>query len=207
MTTSLFLGGTACGQIIMPLLSRLLQNHFGFSGATLILSAIFLNTCVSFALLRPLPKDKDIAIKQVKSEKESTETQEPFLESGDVNCSQQRKEKSSSTNVILIIVRDIVKGTSENMKGIRYPNLLIVSLSLSFMVAGFVNYVSLAPFAVVNAGYSKEVASLGLSATGAGNILTRLIMIFIADKKWLNKRNLYIAGVAGIVVFASCKIP
>ena len=109
---------------------------------------------------------------------------------------QKEKTKSSLKEIFL----DILISVWKNMSKIRYPKLSIVSGSMSFMIVGFVNYVSMVPIALLNEGYSRQVASYGLSAVGIGNILTRFVMIVISDKKWLDRRKLFIFGLVCVFI-------
>lgn len=70
------------GQFLGPPLISILQNHYGFQGATLILGGIILNCCVSAAVFHPVEwhyKHREPEVTMVIQNRQSTHKEKTHL--------------------------------------------------------------------------------------------------------------------------------
>uniref|UniRef100_A0A2P2I2K3 Monocarboxylate transporter 6-like n=1 Tax=Hirondellea gigas TaxID=1518452 RepID=A0A2P2I2K3_9CRUS len=203
MASSFFLAGAALGQIVIPLTIRNLQDEFGFAGATLIHGGILLNCCVAAALFRPLNKTRKEYLKKNSSSRSNgiaesnNENTINLLEATNPSHNTQLRSKTRNNSCFRTaykVCSDIASTTIKNMKELKNPRMILVTLSLSFIVIGYINFISMVPFALMSQNYTAQDASLSVSLSGVGNVLTRIIISFIIDKNWFNKRAAYISG-------------
>lgn len=225
MATTIFLAGISFGQMVVPLLISGLQEKYGFSGATLIHGGVLLNSCVACALFRPVKKKK-VHDKRSKAPKKSpansventgtssfnVEVCGPLLgPKGPTNIRYQEEGRTKPEMVEPLqedsgsIISNIVKTTKENLKGMRNARMVLVTLSLSCNLIGMVNFISLIPFAMTEAGFTMKQATFSVSVTGVGSIITRVLFSFIVDKESINRKFLYVFGIILTSICSLCK--
>ena len=202
MATAIFLSGISLGQIIVPLLTRVLQEYFGYSGAILIHGAILLNSVVACSLFRPVKTRSETSKLQLKR---SIIEHEKLINEQD-NQIKENIPKVGYSNKVRKNCCEIISSVVNNLKGLRNTRMLVVCFSMACLIIGFINFISLVPFAMISYGYSSHETSLAVASGGAGNMIMRVLMSFVADRPWLNKKLCFITGtvVASICSAGKC---
>ncbi|KAK4310757.1 hypothetical protein Pmani_017696 [Petrolisthes manimaculis] len=94
IATAVMMGGICFGQIVGPPVARLLQEEYGYKGATLILGAILLHSCIGASFFHP----PEWYLKPSTKEEEEVEEKE------DYNDTKKQGEK-------LLINKELTRGT------------------------------------------------------------------------------------------------
>uniref|UniRef100_A0A6A7FT22 Monocarboxylate transporter 12-B-like n=2 Tax=Hirondellea gigas TaxID=1518452 RepID=A0A6A7FT22_9CRUS len=183
--TAIIMAGIAAGQIFVPLLLRMLQDKYGFMGATLIFSAIVSNCCVAALTFHPVTnhvKKKRVLMMQESQGKQSFPNhQYDTKEAGTVTESNARTV-------------NILKATLKNVLEMRRLEVTLMTLGFSLLLVGYVNFIAQLPFAMYFKGHSLDEASWCVSLSAIGNTLTRILVSCVSDRKWFSRKICYITG-------------
>lgn len=177
IANSIMATGFSISQIAMPPLITLLQEEFGFKGATLITGALVLNCCVAAMVLHPVEWHTDkpytyfTTVDQVKGPEVKTGTSKP------AGC-----------------LKRVIKTAIYNLQFLKSFPVVLVVLVLTISVVVTVNVFTLAPFAMQEAGFSQREASLCLSVAGGFNLASRLAIGFLACCPAVRATHVFLAG-------------
>lgn len=215
LATSIMFGAGCMGQFICPPITRLLQDHYGFRGATLIQGAILLHSCIGACFYHPVEWHLKKSHKQL--ENSSTEEKEVLKiapKNGELNCKSGTKKTPS--RVVLLDKRKsnnnsrflfncnslmrIVHSTISDLGVLRSPRTCIIALGTALCISGYYNFLMMVPFTVQEDGHSLDVAAWCLSTYSITNLVVRIMVPALSDFSWFNMRLCYIAGYAIISV-------
>ncbi|RXG72250.1 Monocarboxylate transporter 9 [Armadillidium vulgare] len=89
----------------------------------------------------------------------------------------------------------IFKSTYSSLKSLKYYESSTYFLGeLWFIIKGIVNFQMFVPFVIINAGYSLETAAWCSSLASIGNVVGRIIMTLLSDRKFFNVRYGFMFG-------------
>ncbi|XP_042877166.1 monocarboxylate transporter 6-like isoform X2 [Penaeus japonicus] len=171
--------GISTGQMAGPILISYLQELYGFSGGTLILSAIVLNCCVGASVLHPVEWHTNNKKRRKKNDRGE---HEPIL--------------SKEERGVLGATARFFNNVFNNLLLLRSPRVFIIALGSSLNTTGFLNFLMMAPFALQAAGHSLEESSWCMSVFGLCNLVTRLVVSSLTDLPNFSKRGCYMTGTA-----------
>ena len=89
--------------------------------------------------------------------------------------------------------------------------VLVNGLSISIFVTGYVNFLMLLPYMMVEQGFSYQSAAWVISISSAFNTLSRASMTVFADKPWFKTKIAYmisstVAGIFNLGMLNLCKL-
>ncbi|XP_042228886.1 monocarboxylate transporter 5-like isoform X2 [Homarus americanus] len=193
-----FMAGTSVGQFIAPHLITFLQDRYAFTGATLILGAIVLNTSVAAATFHPVswhtghldcetgkPFPEKVFLRQSAS---SRQLNSNLASSNQVTSNR----KSRKMNGLLLRV---AQSTLRDLGILRSPRALIIAVSSTLVVNGYLNFIMMVPFMVQEAGHSPQSSAWCVSVSGVFNLLTRLAMSAFSECPCFNMHICYVVGI------------
>lgn len=224
LANALMMAGTCIGQILGPLLIRLLQDEYGYRGATLVLGAILSNVLIGTAFFHPVEwhlkktHQHDISPRQDSSpdkrtgEEESNPSEEQVEWASLVTQARSRGEDGSVTTEAhethpLVVAPRRGGGSSElwirvgrsilsDLGILKSPRALIIALGSCCFIIGYYNFLMMVPFAMQTAGHSLADAANCISASAVTNLSLRLLASALSDCAWFNMRAVYMTGLA-----------
>ncbi|KAB7505149.1 Monocarboxylate transporter 14 [Armadillidium nasatum] len=198
--------GYCLSGFISPVIANYLLENYGYVSATAISGAFLLNQCVGASLYQPVkwhmkPSKKITVVKKesqdlVKWKKESEET-DLIEKVHDISC---KKPQTSNTqhenkNVAGKMLRDqkstnkfmkVLQSTFTNLKSLKYMRVHLIAWSYFAVMFGVSNFFMWIPFVITNNGYSLEMATWCTSLSSIGNLIGRILMSLLADRKFFN---------------------
>ncbi|RXG51361.1 Monocarboxylate transporter 14, partial [Armadillidium vulgare] len=104
---------------------------------------------------------------------------------------------------------NVLKITYENTKSLKYMRVHLISWSYCGLMLGYINFQMWIPFVITNAGYSLELAAWCSSLASIGNIIGRIVMSVLSDRKFFNVNYGFMFGLLligiSIIVFSLVK--
>ncbi|RXG69603.1 hypothetical protein Avbf_09396 [Armadillidium vulgare] len=82
----------------------------------------------------------------------------------------------------------ILKSTYSSLKSLKYMRVQLISWGYCGLLLGYVNFRMFVPFVIINAGYSLETAAWCSSIGSIGNVVGRIIVTLLSDRKFFNVR-------------------
>ncbi|KAF2368354.1 Major facilitator superfamily [Trinorchestia longiramus] len=205
---AIIMTGVSTGQVIIPLLMRVLLDEYGFAGACLIFSGLVLNCAVVNLLLYPVPRRP--LLKGDKLYEAARKAQNNQISLKTKIDASKRIEKSNKKQL------ESVKTSSEKLKEVfkitwlhtcqlQHMTLLIVNLSFSLFVVGYGNFTALLPFAMAAKGHPDAKTAYSLSIGAAANTAVRIFISWTSDKDWFSRKICYILSsiVSGLSTLAT----
>ncbi|XP_068236064.1 monocarboxylate transporter 12-like [Palaemon carinicauda] len=159
--------GVSIGQAVGPVIITQLQNEFAYKGAIIVLSGIILHCCIGATAFHP----REWHLKNPRAE----------------------AKKLDSPGGFKLAFR-ILKTTLKTLTLMKSPVALIVALGGTFNVIGYLNFLTIMPFAMQEAGFSVEDAAAGLTISGITNLATRLCVSVMTDLPNFNMRLFFMFG-------------
>ena len=178
---------------MMPLLVRYLIDQYGNLGSILIYGGLLLNGCVVSALYRPVPRaaPKSGCSSTIHELKElKPETEEVLI----------KKENHES------LLQAIGKRFKDCLKMLTLFRVLINAISIACFAVGYVNFMMLVPYLMVDEGFSYQSAAYVMSTSAILSTVSRALMTVLADKKWFSVKIAYIVCSAVAGTFSTSKI-
>ncbi|RXG59731.1 Monocarboxylate transporter 9 [Armadillidium vulgare] len=213
------LGITAVGGslsiFIAPVISNYLLEIYGYEGAAIILGAITLNQCIGAMLYQPVEwhlkpiKSCLVAKKGSKddtewnrnsrkidpSESDNAKSSTKTMKKVTINEYKTQAENNKTTNQTLKnILMNILKSTFKNFKLLKYMRVIFIASSYAGFFTAYLNFDMWIPFVITNAGYSLEMAAWSASLASIGNVLGRILMTVLSDRKFFNASYSYMFG-------------
>lgn len=273
LANGIMMSGICMGQLVGPPFARYLQASFGFRGATLIIGAVALNSCIGASFFHPFEWHQ----KKVPAEEEPEEdmladtpvfpakakivgshdltrdlihspSQTSFVAEGDIDSgfavrarllgrlggrrasySSRRSSRYNSTLSLssldvgslaalpledepedeegegeegggdILIVR-VVKSLIRDLGAVKSLRACIVCLGATMCINGYLNFIMMVPFAMLEAGFSLNTSAWSISLYAACNMVTRFLVSTLSDWPFFNKRIVYMSG---FVIIAS----
>lgn len=192
------MAGTSVGLFIAPHLITYLQDLYTFKGATLILGAIVLNGCAAGATYRPASwymrhhrQGSSSATEDAQRRPLSTtitKNNPPKLLNG-------KHQSDKAAPCRRFFVTRVVLSTIRDLSILKSSRALIISLTSTLVMNGYLNFIMMVPFMVVEAKHTSRDAAWCVSVSGISNLLTRVIVSALADCSWFHLRGCYMAGI------------
>ncbi|RXG52527.1 Monocarboxylate transporter 9, partial [Armadillidium vulgare] len=88
----------------------------------------------------------------------------------------------------------ILKSTYNSLKLLKYMRVQLISWGYCGLLLGYVNFRMFVPFVIINAGYSLETAAWCSSLASIGNVVGRIVMTVLSDRKFFNVRYGFMFG-------------
>ncbi|KAF2368355.1 Major facilitator superfamily [Trinorchestia longiramus] len=206
--SAIIMTGVSMGQIVLPLLLRFLLDEYGFPGACLIFGGLLFN-CAALNLFhypaqkRPLIKG-DAMLKEVER-KSQTPLMHKRTIANNAHVDKFEKERAEISKTPYGIIREILRISWDRTCQLQHLTLLIVTLSFTFLIIGYVNLTVLLPFAMAAKGHHSAKASYCMSAGAVTNTSARVFVSLASDKKWFSRKLSFIFGsiVAALATFAT----
>ncbi|KAB7504479.1 Monocarboxylate transporter 12-B [Armadillidium nasatum] len=89
---------------------------------------------------------------------------------------------------------NVLKSTYNNLKSLKYMRVNLIAWGYCGLVLGYINFQMWIPFVITNAGHSLEMAAWCSSFASIGNVIGRLVMSLLSDRKFFNVRYGYMFG-------------
>ncbi|KAL7639977.1 UNVERIFIED_CONTAM: hypothetical protein RMT77_009391 [Armadillidium vulgare] len=83
---------------------------------------------------------------------------------------------------------NILKSTHNSLKLLKYLRVQLISWSDCGFLLGYANFRMFVPFVIINAGYSLKTAAWCSSLASIGNVVGRIVMTVLSDRKFFNVR-------------------
>ncbi|KAB7502098.1 Monocarboxylate transporter 9, partial [Armadillidium nasatum] len=207
--------GGSLSIFLAPVISNYLLEIYGYEGAAIILGAITLNQCIGAMLYQPVEwhlkpiKSCSVAEKGYKdptgwnrnpketdnSESDNTKSSTKIIKKVTINENKSQADNTKLTNQNLKnILTNILKSTFKNFKLLKYMRVIFISSSYAGFFIGYLNFDMWIPFVITNAGYSLEMAAWSSSLASIGNVVGRILMTVLSDRKFFNASYSYMFG-------------
>ena len=212
LATCLNAASVGISQMVMPQIIRILQENMGSFGSTIIYSGIILNSCVAAALFRPLPQMKENRESSLARRRNSGNLDVNALQKEEIKefifvASQQSLSvipnseistkltiKDNNSHIYKEIFSDIFQNIICCIYSLRSFKVLICGFGFSQFLIGYINFVMMIPFIVMEAGHSYETASYCMTSIAISNTTIRFLMAMLSDKSWFNIRAGFVSG-------------
>ncbi|KAK4317888.1 hypothetical protein Pmani_011067 [Petrolisthes manimaculis] len=175
------------GQFLGAPLISLLQTHYGYPGATLILGGIVLNCCVSAAVFHPVEWHY-----KCKRPKITSDSQNGHI------------TPTEGTQLRQLFIR-IIRSTLTDLEVLRSRRAIIIAFGATFIFSGYLQFLAFVPFAMQESGLSLDDAAWCISVSGITNMATRILVASLSDVSWFSFHKCYLFGsftiTAAIVAF------
>ncbi|CAG0883069.1 unnamed protein product [Darwinula stevensoni] len=168
-----FNASASIGRVLFPLIIDALLSYYGSRGTFLILSGVAANTLVAAGLLHPIER-------HCRSDK---------------GCHRLLPREKALKPLL-------AKEVEKMQKGLRNPLLLLVTLSDSLFWMSFSNFNFLLPIFVQEKGFGRQQAAVLLSVASSVDIVARIGLPVLVDRKLVHPRDGYIAGLVIVAAFA-----
>ncbi|XP_066940755.1 monocarboxylate transporter 12-B-like [Macrobrachium rosenbergii] len=109
---------------------------------------------------------------------------------------QDEKEKT-----LWKIIARVAKQTISDLRILRSPRALIISLGATFCINGYVNFIMMVPFAMQVAGHGLEQSAWCISTSAICNLLMRIVVSILSDCQKFSIKACYVSGF--IFIFAA----
>lgn len=96
-----------------------------------------------------------------------------------------QKQVPKSQNICDFLKR-VILSTYESILTLKFMRVQIICLGAGCLSLGYVNFQMWIPFVIRNAGYSLEMSAWCVSSSSIANIIGRVTMSFLSDRKWFN---------------------
>ncbi|KAL7645924.1 UNVERIFIED_CONTAM: hypothetical protein RMT77_002821 [Armadillidium vulgare] len=193
--------GGCLSTFITPILANFLLENYGYVSAAVIFGAFALNQCVGASLYQPvkwhMKPAKTYSEDLVKCIRESEKTN---LQ-GKVSVKPCRKPQISSTKYEIKNDTDkvtfsiqkptnkfikVLKSTFKNLKSLKYMRVHLLAWSYFGLLFGLHNFRMWMPFVITSNGHSLEMAAWWASLSSIGNLIGKISMSLLADRKFFN---------------------
>lgn len=172
--------GTGLGQIIMPPLTRYLQETFSDRGATLVISGIMLHACVAAATFHPVEWHmKPRPVKTIQQEKDETRPE-------------TNPQTQTKTSKPIILVR-VAKAAVSDLGILRSKRACIICVSGPLVVTNMLYFMMMLPFAIQDLGLSLDVAAWCISTLALSSLVTRLLCSLLSDLSFFSVQACYVS--------------
>lgn len=180
--------GSSVSMLSFPLFVTFLQNTIGFKAAIVITGALNLNLCVAAMVFHPVEwhRKNPHCHPEIDNVKANASSPCPKSDKNDAEKMKKQvhapvgkgKQRGIISNVLNSFTRvgDIAKA---NLKLMKCPRVVIVSLVASINLLGLSNFDYLVPFAIQAEGHSLEQAGLCFTLAGVSLLITRLLHPFL----------------------------
>ncbi|XP_063843218.1 monocarboxylate transporter 12-like [Scylla paramamosain] len=205
--------GSSVSMLAFPLFVTFLQNNIGFKAAIIITAALNLNLCVAAMVFHPVEWHSKKRQCQPNIDNMKTNTGSPSQKNDKNDAKKMKaqvdapvkeeKRRGIFSNVLKSFTRvgDIAK---TNLKLMKCPRVVIVSLVASINLLGLSNFDYLVPFAIQAAGHSLNQAGLCFTLAGVCLLITRLLHPFLVT--CMTHKAIIVCGstllATSVVVFA-----
>ncbi|XP_068236336.1 monocarboxylate transporter 9-like isoform X2 [Palaemon carinicauda] len=123
----------------------------------------------------------------------------------DDDCNQEDTIEDKEKKTLWKIIVRVAKQTISDLRILRSPRALIISLGATFCINGFTNFIMMVPFAMQVAGHSLEQSAWCVSTSAVCNLLMRIMVSLLSDCKRFSIKTCYMCGFIvifiGVVVF------
>lgn len=99
-------------------------------------------------------------------------------------------------------MKEVVHTLVTNIKVLKSPTAVIISLGVAFFVGVYLNFVMITPFAMDAMGYTQEEISWSLAVSNVCNLVSRLVVSSLADFPRFNIVKMFMAGTATLGIAA-----
>ncbi|MPC53173.1 Monocarboxylate transporter 9 [Portunus trituberculatus] len=170
--------GSSVSMLSFPLFVTFLQNTIGFKAAIIITAALNLNLCVAAMVFHPVEWHNKNRQYHPKIDNMKANTGSERMKTQVNALVKKEKQRGIIYNVLKSFSRvgDIAKA---NLKLMKHPRVVIVSLVASINLLGLSNFDYLVPFAIQAAGHSLDQAGLCFTLAGVCLLITRLLHPFL----------------------------
>ncbi|KAK4299439.1 hypothetical protein Pmani_028275 [Petrolisthes manimaculis] len=115
---------------------------------------------------------------------------------------QQQNEKTNKQQRLADGIKEVFVNLAMNVKVLRSPTAVIVSIGVAGFVGVYLNFVMITPFAMDAMGYTQEEISWSLAVSNVCNLVSRLVVSPLSDFPNFNITKMFMAGTA-ILAFAA----
>nr|XP_005998310.1 PREDICTED: monocarboxylate transporter 6 isoform X2 [Latimeria chalumnae] len=198
--------GTAIGMTLLPLLSQYLLVEMGWRGGFLIIGALFLNSCVCGALMRPVQSQhtsssgkstKDIEMENLESSNHQNiqnVLSDPKALSGTTQCNSDHDTQSKARRFVELLQQYMAFDLFCNNKRYQIYTIGVTWAFLGFMVP----LVYLVPYAT-SIGMKENKAALLMAILGFINIFMRPLSGVISELRVFSGKTIYLFSIALVV--------
>lgn len=195
--------GGCVSTFIAPVASNYLLENYGYIGAAVISGAFVLNHCVGASLYQPVKwhmkpaKTCLLPEKPSNWNKESEETNlQEKVQLKPCNKAQTSKSENQNENDnYKTTLRNqepankfikVLQSTYNNLKSLKYMRVHLISWVYFVFMFGLTNFLMWVPFVMTSKGFSLETAAWCSSLSSFGNLIGRILMSLLADRKFFN---------------------
>lgn len=181
--------GVSIGQIVLPLLLRVLLQAYGFPGTCLIFSGVVLNCCAASLLIYNV-EDRPIILGDKLKMLQGRDNSDMM----DMQLHGSCEELILKPKLNFDTLKEVLTRTWHHMLMMKHLKLLVVNLSFAFFVSGLANFIALVPFALSEAGYTLTQISSIVSLGAIPNTAMRVAVTICSDYSWFNRKIIYLLG-------------
>ena len=174
----------AC-QIMMPLFITFLQSKFGDRGTILIHGGLLFNCIVVAMLFRS--KSPLARLSKLNARSKTLRTS-PQKHEKAITAEYHRKSKLEK------VQEDMILHFKGSWGAVKLLRVLILTSGSCILAAGYVNFITLVPFAMRQQGFTKEDIAWCGSAFGFASAGVRIVITPLVGRKWFRSELAYVAG-------------
>ncbi|KAK7071815.1 hypothetical protein SK128_026023 [Halocaridina rubra] len=183
LANAIIMGGMCTGQFVVPPVIRFLQQNFGFTGATMIVSSLLLNCCIGASFFHPVEW-------HLKKTADPKLTEVVFTEKH-ITASEKHIEKTSFSVDGKDTVQSLIQ--KESRSDVKSRRRQISECSY---MSSIVDISGVSPYP--DDDTMSNVVSEPGSKEGARNLLIRVVLALISDLKILRFHRAQIIAVGGL---------
>nr|XP_045625382.1 monocarboxylate transporter 12-B-like [Procambarus clarkii] len=209
----ILMAGTSVGQFIAPHLIIFLQEKYAFMGATLILGAIMLNTCVAVATFHPVKwhtrrciweAGRSVSGKLMAQQHTSSVTFKLISKNQKAKIiSQNMSAAKRNSGTMSGFLSRVAQSTIHNLHILKSLRALIIAVSSTLVINGYLNFIMMVPFMIQAMGHSPQAEAWCVSVSGLCSLVTRLAVSTLTECSCF---NMYACYVTGIFVIAASSL-
>ncbi|RXG56823.1 Monocarboxylate transporter 9, partial [Armadillidium vulgare] len=105
-----------------------------------------------------------------------------------------KKNVKSCNEGFTTVLKNVLKTSYYNLALLQYHKMIIVALASGCFTMGYINFQLWIPFVVTNSEYSLEVAAWCVSAAAFSNVVGRVLISIVSDRKNFNVTYGHMSG-------------
>lgn len=193
--------GFGLSSFLGPMFIQLMQDTYGYRGATMVLGAVMLHGFLGTTLYHPVewhmkhpphahPQEVALISPTPTAPTAHAANRKQSADSSDLAsmASVASPNTHPRRNCLWQTFIRILKGLLRDFAILRRPRALIIALETTLIINAKFSFTMMAPFVMQAAGHSLQTAAWCLSLAGVTNLPARMVSSALSDFPWFNMR-------------------
>lgn len=189
LANGITVSASGIGAIGFSFLYKYLIETFALKPALLIMGGLLFNVCVAAACFR---QPRSLLHQKKLKQRNKTEQKNKLEEKGQEECLLNGKLKmGNNVEVKYNLDHKCSCGPDFKCSLFKNPRFTLYAVSFFICVSGYSNNLILIPAQIKHLGFDKNSISTAVAITGLSEIGARVLVGWIADKKWITPKNIF----------------